>query len=90
MRKLIGVYGAAGCGRGIMPLLRAQFPLDQLVFIDDGQAPGHVNGHDILTWGNFLEWSADEKFVNIAIAFTELFLRVRISKLLITQFQIPI
>jgi sugar O-acyltransferase (sialic acid O-acetyltransferase NeuD family) len=65
---LIGVYGAAGCGRGIMPLLRTQYPQAELVFIDDWQAPGHVNSHDIVTWTDFLERQADEKAVSIAIA----------------------
>lgn len=65
---LIGVYGAAGCGRGIMPLLRAQYPQVELVFIDDEQAPGQVNGHDIVTWTDFLERQAGEKAVSIAIA----------------------
>ncbi|TKZ15443.1 acetyltransferase [Shimia litoralis] len=68
MSRLIGVYGAAGCGRGIMPLLRAQYPATELVFIDDGQAPGYVNGHDILTWTDFLERQSGEKAVSIAIA----------------------
>jgi len=66
--RLIGVYGASGCGRGIMPLIRAQYPQAELVFIDDGQVPGYVNGHDILTWTDFLERQADEKAVSIAIA----------------------
>jgi sugar O-acyltransferase (sialic acid O-acetyltransferase NeuD family) len=65
---LFGVYGAAGCGRGIMPLLRAQYPEAKLVFVDDGQAPSHVNGYDIVTWTDFLERQADEKAVSIAIA----------------------
>lgn len=68
MTQLIGVYGAAGCGRGILPLLRAQYPATGLVFIDDRQAPGQVNGHDIVTWTDFLEHQADEKAVSIAIA----------------------
>lgn len=51
-----------------MPLLRAQFPETELVFIDDGQAPGQVNGHDILTWTDFLERQVGEKAVCIAIA----------------------
>tara|TARA_R100000935_G_scaffold29425_2_gene49712 strand:- start:2868 stop:3488 length:621 start_codon:yes stop_codon:yes gene_type:complete len=65
---LIGVYGAAGCGRGIMPLLRAQYPQAELVFIDDGLAPGYINGHYIVTWASFLERPFSEKAVNIAIA----------------------
>lgn len=68
MKRLIGVYGASGCGRGIMPLLRTQHLQTDLVFIDDGQAPGHVNGHDIVTWVDFLERQADEKSVSIAVA----------------------
>lgn len=51
-----------------MPLLRAQYQQSNLVFIDDGKAPDHVNGHDIVTWTDFLEREADEKAVSIAIA----------------------
>jgi len=51
-----------------MPLLRAQFPETKLVFIDDGQAPGQVNGHDIVAWSDFVERQAGEKAVSIAIA----------------------
>jgi sugar O-acyltransferase (sialic acid O-acetyltransferase NeuD family) len=68
MRQLIGVYGASGCGRGIMPVLRAQYPASEFVFIDDGQAPGDVNGHDIIDWTSFLEHESNEKSVSIAIA----------------------
>lgn len=68
MTQLIGVYGSGGCGRGILPLLRAQYPKAELIFIDDGQATGYTNGHDILTWADFLEYQADEKAVSIAIA----------------------
>lgn len=72
MSRLISVYGAAGCGRGILPLLRAQYPATELAFIDDGQAPGHVNGHDILSWADFLKRQADEKAVSIAIAASDI------------------
>lgn len=65
---MIGVYGASGCGRGILPLLRAQYPGSKLVFIDDGKAPGQVNGHDIIGWTSFLELEGREKSVSIAIA----------------------
>ncbi|MCZ7675591.1 MAG: acetyltransferase [Roseovarius sp.] len=68
MTHLIGVYGAAGCGRGIMPLLRAQYPEANLVFIDDGRAPGRVNGHEILDWAGFLGLDATKKSVSVTIA----------------------
>lgn len=68
MTQLIGVYGASGCGRGIMPLVRAQNPASKLVFIDDGKAPGRVNGHDVIAWSGFLERDATEKAISIAIS----------------------
>ena len=44
---LFAVYGASGCGRGIMPLARELLrrqgvALDRLVFVDDGAAVGSV------------------------------------------------
>lgn len=51
-----------------MPLLRAQCQQSKLVFIDDGQASNHVNGHDIVTWIDFIERQADAKAVSIAIS----------------------
>ena len=68
MTDLIGVYGASGCGRGIMPLARAQYPGTEQVFIDDGQAPKHVNGHDILDWSGFLACDAASESVSLAVA----------------------
>lgn len=72
MTVVIGVYGAAGCGRGIMPLVREQYPKAEIVFIDDGQAPGHVNGHAILTWADFLTRPANRKAVSIAISSSQI------------------
>ncbi|WP_334195415.1 acetyltransferase [Pararhodobacter sp.] len=68
MIELIGVYGASGCGRGIMPLVRAEHPDARLVFIDDGQAPGRVNGHAITDWDGFLALQAARRAVCLAIA----------------------
>lgn len=51
-----------------MPLLRVQYPQADLIFIDDGQAYGRVNGHDVVTWAKFLERRADDKAVSIAVA----------------------
>jgi sugar O-acyltransferase (sialic acid O-acetyltransferase NeuD family) len=38
------------------------------VFIDDGAAPGHTNGHDILSWDEFLSAPSAKKSAVIAIA----------------------
>ena len=72
MKLLIGVYGAAGCGRGIMPLLRAQYFDADFVFIDDGKAPDQINGHNIISWIDFVERQATEKAVCIAIAASQI------------------
>lgn len=68
MNKLIGVYGASGCGRGILPILRGCHPQAEIVFIDDGLAPGRVNGHEIMKWSDFEAHEHQNKCVSIAIA----------------------
>lgn len=68
MKKLIGIYGASGCGRGIMPLLRGQYQHAELVFIDDSMAPGFKNGHEIINWADFAGRRSEKKGVSIAIA----------------------
>lgn len=68
MTDLIGVYGAGGCGRGILPLIRLQAPESRLVFIDDGMAPGEENGHEIMTWDRFRQTDAPSRRVCLAIA----------------------
>ena len=71
MTLLYGVYGVGGCGRGIMPLARAQFGGDadtEIVFVDDGQAGHMVNGHAVLSFDQFLQRPAVSRRVAIAIA----------------------
>ncbi|MGQ3099500.1 MAG: acetyltransferase [Sphingopyxis solisilvae] len=70
MRRLVGVYGASGCGRGIMPLLRAASVSRRapLVFIDDAPSSEEVNGHKIWTFDRFVAEPAELREVAIAIA----------------------
>lgn len=68
MTSLIGVYGASGCGRGVMPLVRAQYPDATCVFIDDATSAPSVNGHMIVDWAEFLAREASSRAVCIAIA----------------------
>lgn len=68
MTRLIGIYGAGGCGRGIMPLAREQFETAQLVFIDDGLAGQSVNGHPVWPLERFLGEPADQRSACLAIA----------------------
>lgn len=66
--NLVGVYGAGGCGRGILPLVREQLPQAKIVFIDDSSAPGIANGHDIVSWEEFLQLHAAVRHVCLAVA----------------------
>ena len=68
MHRLIGVYGASGCGRGVMPLIREQYPEAQHVFIDDGLPTATINGHQLVDWSGFVDCVADHKSVFLAIA----------------------
>lgn len=66
MSELFGIYGASGCGRGIMPLARRDGRT--CVFIDDGAAGERRNGHEVLSWEDFLARPETDKRVAIAIA----------------------
>ena len=70
--RMVGVYGASGCGRGVMPLVRHALGPQQagveLVFIDDGPGPPVVNGHRVLAWNAFLAAEAAHRQVCLAIA----------------------
>lgn len=67
---LVGVYGASGFGREVLPLVRSQLKNDdtELVFVDDGEVPEHLNGYRVLKYGQFLEAEAKEKRIVFAIA----------------------
>lgn len=72
-QPLFAVYGASGCGRGVMPLARAQVrrqgvATDRLVFVDDTPASNAINGQRILTYAQFLAEPASERYVVLAIA----------------------
>lgn len=71
MTIYIGVYGASGFGKEVMPLVREQYPhlsKEQFVFIDDGQAGNFLNLYPVLSYSNFLANPSSEKAVTIAIA----------------------
>ncbi|MDI3452990.1 acetyltransferase [Acinetobacter sp. V89_4] len=71
MTMIIGVYGASGFGKEVMPLVRQQFPTlskEQFVFIDDGQAGATLNGYPVLSYLDFISKPTEHKAVTIAIA----------------------
>ncbi|MHA3114181.1 acetyltransferase [Acinetobacter sp. ANC 4193] len=71
MTMIIGVYGASGFGKEVMPLVRQQLSTlgkEQFVFIDDGQAGTNLNGYPVLSYIDFISNPVSHKAVTIAIA----------------------
>lgn len=70
--KQVAIFGASGCGRGVMPLARQQWAASSqphhLVFVDDNLAGTECNGHPVLTYADWLALPASSRYINIAIA----------------------
>ncbi|HEY0594179.1 acetyltransferase [Sphingopyxis sp.] len=70
MTLLFGVYGASGCGRGILPLVRDEVGGQdvRLVFIDDAPASEWQNGQEVWTFERFAAEPAVRRVAVLAIA----------------------
>ena len=71
--KRFAIYGASGCGRGVMPLARQQLqqsegPLWELVFVDDEPPAPVLNGHRVLTYAEWMVEPAASRHISLAIA----------------------
>ena len=70
--KQIAIYGASGCGRGVLPLARQHWAACvepyQLVFVDDNPAAAECNGHPVFTYAQWLALPASSRHMNVAIA----------------------
>ena len=69
--KLIGVYGASGFGKEVMPLVRQQYPQlnqENFVYVDDGDKLDNFDDYKVLNYQQFLQQSATKKCITIAIA----------------------
>lgn len=68
MQQLIGVYGASGFGRELLPLVREQYIDAQICFVDDGSQDSELNGFLIHTYQEYLDLPHVNKSVVFAIA----------------------
>lgn len=75
MKNIYGIYGASGFGREVMPLARRMLEAQQvagsydLLFVDDSEAAGSkINGHETVTYRQFLELRGNTRNICIAIA----------------------
>ncbi len=71
--KHYAIWGAGGCGRGVMPLARQQLhaqgeQANQLVFIDDAVVSENLNGHKVMKFDDWANLTHSNRWVNVAIA----------------------
>jgi sugar O-acyltransferase (sialic acid O-acetyltransferase NeuD family) len=71
--RKFAIFGASGCGRGVMPLARSQLQLSEsnawdLVFVDDAPSALEINGQRVLTYTQWLAEPATSRYICIAIA----------------------
>lgn len=92
MTKLVGVYGAGGFGREVMPLCRLEFCDGDLCFIDDGVQDVVVGGVPVLQWSQFVQASGSYGCV-VAIANSrvrkQIFSSVAVAGLQLLSVQAP-
>lgn len=71
--KSYAVFGASGCGRGVLPLVRRRLESEpsrdwDLVFVDDNPPAPSINGHRVLTYRQWISEKADTHLATLAIA----------------------
>lgn len=72
-QSIYAIYGASGCGRSLMPVARQQLQrlnsTAEIYFIDDSLLEEKIiNGHKAINYQAFKNLNADDKYVLIAIA----------------------
>ncbi len=72
--KTFGIYGASGFGREVLPIAKKSINSknNKLVFVDDGNKESFCNGIEVVSFDDFLNINAKEKFIAIAIAENEI------------------
>ncbi len=72
--KRFAIFGASGCGRGVLPSVRQQLQAclvagdADLVFVDDQPPAPVVNDQRVLTYAQWLSEPASSRHMNVAIA----------------------
>ncbi len=72
--KSFAIFGASGCGRGVLPIMRQflkgdlEAGLADLVFVDDKPSAPMINGMRVLTYAEWLAEPASSRQINVAIA----------------------
>ena len=78
--KVFAVYGAGGCGRGLISTVHEEFYLKskKIIFVDDHLKNKKIDGFDILSYSAFKKLKIKDKFLLIGIS--DVTIRKKISK----------
>ena len=70
---VVGIYGASGFGREVMPLVRSQLKETgaKVVFVDDRDGPGSLNGYPVWKYEQFRDFESKHRGMVFAIANSE-------------------
>jgi sugar O-acyltransferase (sialic acid O-acetyltransferase NeuD family) len=71
--KRFAIFGAGGCGRGVMPLARQQLGHSEaqpweLVFVDDNPPAPQLNGYRVLSYVQWLAEPTASRHISLAIS----------------------
>lgn len=79
INRIFAVYGAGGCGRGLIPFVKQNFKSrnTKVVFIDDFSEK-KIDGYDVFNYSTFKKLKIKKKFILIGIS--NIGLRKKISK----------
>lgn len=68
MKQLIGIYGASGFGKELLPLVREQYFKAELCFIDDSSNLSTLNDYQIYSFQDYLALPNVTRGIVLAIA----------------------
>lgn len=70
--RQVAIFGASGFGREVMPIARQVWSTScsfyNLVFVDDSPPSSECNSHEVLSYAEWLDRPASDRFINIAIS----------------------
>ena len=76
-KYIVGLYGASGFGREVMPLLLSSVRIKakqafwqdcKIYFIDDARLNRQINGYDVISFSDFISLECQGRYFNVAVA----------------------
>lgn len=80
IKEVYGVYGAGGCGRGLIPFVYENFNsrYTKIVFVDDKLKNKKISGYEVFSYSDFKKLSIKNK--RLLIGISDIKIRKKISQ----------